>query len=137
MQNKIKKFIRNVWLNSKPFIIRMRYMLENAYWGDNKQELHFYTYTDLKYLKKSKRFMYTFDDIFCNDYFCFTIQTLDCVEPELWGSTPYILSKDSFVTITVHKFGNLTEDDIKKAIKKYLKYIDCFCINAFWNNKLF
>ena len=110
--------------------------LEKLYWK-NDQKLKFYTYTDLKWMRKHNPEALDCEDIMCGDYYCFFIQTLSYVDKEYWANTPYIQTLDGYIVITVKKFGALTDKDIAKAIKRYLKYVGCdWCFNKYWNGKL-
>ena len=115
-------------------LIKHKEYLKDIYWAQNKQKLYFTSDINVKRLRKNRKY-YNLDEIRCEDKHAFTIQTLDCVDKELWASTPYIKTEGDFILITVKKFGYLTDEDIEKAIRRYLKYVDFIAYNVFWRNK--
>ena len=101
--------------------------LEKKYWKEN-QRLKFKTRAN-----KEKGNYYS-QDIECGDYSFCEIQTFDCLYQSAVGTTPYcyIASWGGYI-ITVPKFGELTDEDVEKAIAYCLSLINMFGI---WNIEL-
>ena len=102
--------------------------LEDNYYKDN-QSLNIENFTDTKWAKKHKRFDAV--ECFYKDYGFLDIQTLDCVEPSRLGHIPYCIKVDWGWSITVQRFGQLTDADIDKALIYLLKEV--LELGLIWN----
>lgn len=114
-------------MNSK----QMRKYMHDNYWKDD-QKLLLETWYDVKDMKKRKS--YFEQEINYKDYTFIHIQTWDMLRyTESIAHTPYCM-KGEFCCyqITVPKFGQLTDDDIAKAIAHVLRQVKCYFVFNFY-----
>lgn len=110
----------------------LKQSMSKNYWKDD-QWLLFETWYDGKQMKKEKE--YFSQEIFYKDYSLCTIKTWDILKyNESISYSPYCIKNHwGGYTITVPKFGQLTDYDIEKAIRYILRKMDLF---GFFNMKL-
>jgi len=101
--------------------------LEKKYWKENQR-------LKLETRIEKEEGSYTYQEINCDDYSFCEIQTFDCLYPSEIGTVPYCY-KSSWgeYIITVPKFGELTDQDIEKAIAYCLSLLNMFGV---WNIEL-
>jgi len=99
-------------------------------------------YMDKKYWKETQRLnlktciekeegSYYSQEISIGDYYLCEIITFDCLDASDIGNVPYCMKASwGEFNITVQRFGELTDEDIHKAIGFCLKQLDHF---GFWN----
>ena len=110
-------------------------LLEKNYWKDD-QKLLFKTYLDTKEMKRRKQ--YYSQEIGIGDNYLCEIDTFDSYKYSTsLGAIPYCQRSEwGNWLITVPKFGQLTDDDIYKAIGYVLRQINSFWLwNIYLNKK--
>ena len=101
----------------------LKELLEEGYWKDD-QHLNL-----------------TWDNggsVYYKDKELFEIRTLESIKYEdCLGSVPYFIKRDnSWFDCTVQHFGELTKEDVIKAIGYFLNLLDCFLLfNVYLDNK--
>ena len=99
---------------------QLRKYIEKKYWKEN-QRLNFKTCVE------KEEGSYYSQEITIGDYYFCEIITLDCVDVSELGSIPYCIKCDwGEFLITVQKFGELTDEDVHKAIGYCLKQLDSY-----------
>ena len=106
---------------------KLKKYINKNYLKDN-QKLLLETWYDVKFMKKRKQ--YFSQEIVYKNYSLCKIQTWDILKyNENISYTPYCIKNEwGSYTVTVPKFGQLTEKDIEKAVRYVLKKFNLWSI---------